>query len=262
MASMVDVAKDSDQVLLFVVDILREEATLLVPNDIVRKIAEASFGCTVSGDTAVLPGIMSRKKQIIPALKSGSDTRAPDRPAPGVVGAVAIPFADTMPTVRRPRKSLKDQPVAPHHRRPFRHRRRLRRPFLRPLGLRPRRAASVSGGCGGAAGFPGRGRDGQFWSPTPPGRAPTWRRSSTRLACRATPGCTIASSGDPACAAMFQAVGRKVHFIGNPETDMGFFNPLKILENPVDIQIVPLAEADGISHRPCRSVGRSRRVPA
>lgn len=71
MASMVDVAKEdgADQVLLFVVDIIREEATLLVPNDLVKAMAEASFGCTVSGDTVVLPGIMSRKKQIIPALK-------------------------------------------------------------------------------------------------------------------------------------------------------------------------------------------------
>jgi len=71
MASMTDVAKEdgADQVLLFVIDIIREEATLLVPNDTVKKIAEASFGCTVSGDTVVLPGIMSRKKQIIPALK-------------------------------------------------------------------------------------------------------------------------------------------------------------------------------------------------
>lgn len=71
MESMVGVAKEdgADQVLLFVVDILREEATLLVPNDLVKQIAEASFGCTVSGDTVVLPGIMSRKKQIIPALK-------------------------------------------------------------------------------------------------------------------------------------------------------------------------------------------------
>jgi manganese-dependent inorganic pyrophosphatase len=71
MASMDGVAKEdgADQVLLFVVDILREEATLLVPNDLVKQIAEASFGCTVSGDTVVLPGIMSRKKQIIPALK-------------------------------------------------------------------------------------------------------------------------------------------------------------------------------------------------
>lgn len=71
MASMAGVAKEdgADQVLLFVVDILREEATLLVPNDTVKKIAEASFGCTVTGDAVVLPGIMSRKKQIIPALK-------------------------------------------------------------------------------------------------------------------------------------------------------------------------------------------------
>lgn len=71
MAAMPGVAAEdgAEQVLLFVVDILREEATLLVPNDLVKKIAEASFGATVTGDTVVLPGIMSRKKQIIPALK-------------------------------------------------------------------------------------------------------------------------------------------------------------------------------------------------
>ncbi len=71
MASMIDVAKEdgADQVLLFVIDILKEEATLLVPNDLVKQMAEASFGCKVTGDTVVLPGIMSRKKQIIPALK-------------------------------------------------------------------------------------------------------------------------------------------------------------------------------------------------
>ncbi len=71
MASMDGVAKEdgADQVLLFVIDILKEEATLLVPNDFVKAIAEASFGCKVTGDTVVLPGVMSRKKQIIPALK-------------------------------------------------------------------------------------------------------------------------------------------------------------------------------------------------
>ncbi len=71
MATMLGVAKEdgADQVLLFVIDILKEEATLLVPNDLVKRMAEASFGCKVSGDTVVLPGIMSRKKQIIPALK-------------------------------------------------------------------------------------------------------------------------------------------------------------------------------------------------
>ncbi len=71
MASMGDVAKEDgvDQVLLFVVDILNEEATLFVPNDLVKGLAEKSFGATVTGDTVVLPGIMSRKKQIIPSLK-------------------------------------------------------------------------------------------------------------------------------------------------------------------------------------------------
>jgi manganese-dependent inorganic pyrophosphatase len=71
MASMVGVAAEdgADQVLLFVIDILREEATLLVPNDLVKQMAEASFGVTVTGDTVVIPGLLSRKKQIIPALK-------------------------------------------------------------------------------------------------------------------------------------------------------------------------------------------------
>ena len=71
MRAMEGVAKEdgADQVLLFVVDILKEEATLLVPNDLVKQLAEASFGAKVTGDTVVLPGIMSRKKQIIPALK-------------------------------------------------------------------------------------------------------------------------------------------------------------------------------------------------
>ena len=71
MASMTGVAEEdgADQVLLFVVDILNQEATLLVPNDLVKTVAEKSFDATVSGDTVVLPGVMSRKKQIIPNLK-------------------------------------------------------------------------------------------------------------------------------------------------------------------------------------------------
>ncbi len=70
-ASMADVAKEDgvDQVLMFVVDILNEEATLLVPNDLVKTVAEKSFDATVDADTVVLPGVMSRKKQIIPNLK-------------------------------------------------------------------------------------------------------------------------------------------------------------------------------------------------
>ena len=70
-AAMPGVAAEdgADQVLLFVIDILNEEATLLVPNDLVKSIAKNSFGADAKGDTVVLPGIMSRKKQIIPNLK-------------------------------------------------------------------------------------------------------------------------------------------------------------------------------------------------
>lgn len=70
MAAMGPVAKQDnvDQVLLFIVDILNEQSTLLVPNDLVKSVAEKSFGVQVSGDSVVLPGVVSRKKQIIPRL--------------------------------------------------------------------------------------------------------------------------------------------------------------------------------------------------
>lgn len=58
-----------DDVLFFIVDILKEEATVLLQNDFVKKVIKASFGADVSGDTAVLPGVVSRKKQILPVLK-------------------------------------------------------------------------------------------------------------------------------------------------------------------------------------------------
>lgn len=71
MDTMTTVATEDgvDQVLLFVVDILNEEATLLVPNDLVKSVAQKSFDASVNGDAVVLPGVMSRKKQIIPNLK-------------------------------------------------------------------------------------------------------------------------------------------------------------------------------------------------
>ena len=71
MAAMERVAEEDglDQVLLFIVDILEREAILLVPNDLVKGIASSSFGVEAAGDTVVLPGVMSRKKQIIPSLR-------------------------------------------------------------------------------------------------------------------------------------------------------------------------------------------------
>ena len=58
---------------------------------------------------------------------------------------------------------------------------------------------------------------------------------------------TIATSGDSARSAMFRGViGDKVWFMGQ-EYDLPFFEPLKLIEDPVDIQRVPLEEATGIA---------------
>lgn len=59
---------DVDAVLFFIVDIIKEEATVLTYNELTSKIIEASFNVTPVDDQATLPGILSRKKQILPAL--------------------------------------------------------------------------------------------------------------------------------------------------------------------------------------------------
>ncbi|KUF12733.1 TIGR01459 family HAD-type hydrolase [Pseudoponticoccus marisrubri] len=56
----------------------------------------------------------------------------------------------------------------------------------------------------------------------------------------------IATSGDSGRAAMFRgAVGAKVWFIGQ-DHDTSFFDPLQLIEDPVEITRVPLEEAEGI----------------
>ncbi len=58
---------------------------------------------------------------------------------------------------------------------------------------------------------------------------------------------TIATSGDSARSAMFRGtVGQKVFFMGEWQRDAGFFEPLSLLEDPVNISRVPLDEAEGI----------------
>lgn len=58
---------------------------------------------------------------------------------------------------------------------------------------------------------------------------------------------TIATSGDSARAAMFTgAVGQKIYFMGEWQRDWGFFEPLNVIDNPIEITRVPLAEAEGI----------------
>ncbi|MAY86573.1 MAG: TIGR01459 family HAD-type hydrolase [Pseudooceanicola sp.] len=58
---------------------------------------------------------------------------------------------------------------------------------------------------------------------------------------------TITTSGDSARAAMFRgAVGQKVWFMGSEAIDMAFFDPPKIVTDPIAIERVPLDQAEGI----------------
>jgi manganese-dependent inorganic pyrophosphatase len=60
---------DTEDLLFFVIDILKEEATVFTYNDFTKRIIEQSFNVSVESDTEVLPGIVSRKKQIVPVLR-------------------------------------------------------------------------------------------------------------------------------------------------------------------------------------------------
>ena len=67
--SLLSEEKDVDDILLFIIDIFKEEAIVLTYNQFTKDMIEASFGVTVEGDIKVLPGILSRKKQIFPVLQ-------------------------------------------------------------------------------------------------------------------------------------------------------------------------------------------------
>ena len=56
----------------------------------------------------------------------------------------------------------------------------------------------------------------------------------------------IATSGDSARAAMFRGtVGQKVWFMGE-DRDQGFFDPMQLISDPVQVEKVPLDQAEGI----------------
>lgn len=67
--NIVSEESDTDDVLLFVIDILQEEATVFTYNDFTKALVAKSFNVSVESDTEVLPGVVSRKKQIVPALQ-------------------------------------------------------------------------------------------------------------------------------------------------------------------------------------------------
>lgn len=66
---IVDEEDDIDDILFFIIDIFREEAAVLTYNKFISDVVATSFDVLIEADIEVLPGILSRKKQIIPALK-------------------------------------------------------------------------------------------------------------------------------------------------------------------------------------------------
>ncbi len=62
---------DTDAILFFVTDILNEESIVIVYDKFTKDLISASFEVRIDDNetTKVLPGIISRKKQIIPMLK-------------------------------------------------------------------------------------------------------------------------------------------------------------------------------------------------
>jgi HAD superfamily hydrolase (TIGR01459 family) len=57
---------------------------------------------------------------------------------------------------------------------------------------------------------------------------------------------SIASSGDSARSALFLgAVGQKIYFIGT-DAELPFFEPLKLVDDPIQTEHVPIEEAEGI----------------
>ncbi|CAJ1357424.1 unnamed protein product [Effrenium voratum] len=61
-----------DDVLFFVVDILKASATFISSSPSASKLVEKAWKVKVADDLAVLPGVLSRKKQIIPKLEAAA----------------------------------------------------------------------------------------------------------------------------------------------------------------------------------------------
>jgi manganese-dependent inorganic pyrophosphatase len=58
-----------DMVLFFVVDIINSSANALVTNEEEKKLIEKAFNVEFTSETVNLPGVVSRKKQMIPAIE-------------------------------------------------------------------------------------------------------------------------------------------------------------------------------------------------
>ena len=71
MKKILEEETDIDAILFFITDILKEESTVVVYDQFTKDLVSTSFEVEIETNqiTKVLPGIISRKKQIIPMLK-------------------------------------------------------------------------------------------------------------------------------------------------------------------------------------------------
>ena len=83
-----------DDCLLFIVDILNEQAHFLSSSASAARTVEAAWNVPLGQDgVAVLPGVLSRKKQIIPKLEAAADDAAGPREKVEISPAAAAPAA-------------------------------------------------------------------------------------------------------------------------------------------------------------------------
>jgi len=71
LSAMCNIAKEEmlDGIFFYIVDILKSEATLLVPDKFEIETAQKAHDCEIKDNQAKLPGVVSRKKQIVPNLE-------------------------------------------------------------------------------------------------------------------------------------------------------------------------------------------------
>lgn len=61
--------EELDAAFLFVVDIIKSESTLIVPSEVEREIASKAYALPFKEETMELPGVVSRKKQMVPPIE-------------------------------------------------------------------------------------------------------------------------------------------------------------------------------------------------
>jgi len=66
------VEEELDDMILFVVDIIKEAAVFISATPSASKLVEKAWAVRVEAGTVVLPGVLSRKKQMIPALEKAA----------------------------------------------------------------------------------------------------------------------------------------------------------------------------------------------